>query len=408
MQENFFGRIYFTEKDKDITGSSQRDPLGFQTVWSYFGRRVIKYLTTISNQLHGFREVLLCLSICEDLNHEDYGLKNHSDLIIIFEQLFMYSTIEHYKKENAYIEGFLGAGNGNLRYGQGNPVVSIKKTILYSQINYGYFGRYKSPMVEMGLIDKNETITDFTGIQELYDPLCYKNIKKDFISFLRRFKENTIGVEFNYFKSKENLFNAVLGTFRTGEKEFWLQKLGITGNINILMAEAFHVLNTKKELNAASVFTRLKSFNNPDIQNILNIEPFLCCMEEVFYNLFSEERIKDVVLKNFEIYKERYKKFEKIFDNLPEDMDDFPKQRIENIRKNCKPENPQQFAEAILTFHKDVCKKKKNEVWIENNNGQIQIINNVCDYRVDIKQWNRDYYLASLMEIKREFEVFNK
>ena len=174
------------------------------------------------------------------------------------------------------------------------------------------------------------------------------------------------------------------------------------------MAEAFHVLNTKKELNAASVFPRLKSFNNPDIQNILNIEPFLCCMEEVFYTLFSEERIKDVVLKNFEIYKERYKKFEKIFDNLPEDMDDFPKQRIENIRKNCKPENPQQFAEAILTYHKDVCKKKKNEVWIENNNGQIQVINNVGDYRVDIKQWNRDYYLASLMEIKREIEVFNK
>ena len=47
QEKEEFGRIVFTEKDEDITGTSMRDPLGLQPIWSYYGRKVIKHLTTV-------------------------------------------------------------------------------------------------------------------------------------------------------------------------------------------------------------------------------------------------------------------------------------------------------------------------------------------------------------------------
>ena len=89
---DFINSIFFTQKDNDISGSSQRDPLGLQPIWSFYGRQVINHLTTISTNIHGFREVLLCLSICNELN----GIKkdlSYYDLILLFEQLFIYTSI---------------------------------------------------------------------------------------------------------------------------------------------------------------------------------------------------------------------------------------------------------------------------------------------------------------------------
>ncbi|MCR5208992.1 MAG: hypothetical protein K6C99_02130 [Lachnospiraceae bacterium] len=54
--------IFFTKYDEDIVGDSKRDPLGLQPIWSYFGSRVIKNITMVSDDFHGFREVLLCLA----------------------------------------------------------------------------------------------------------------------------------------------------------------------------------------------------------------------------------------------------------------------------------------------------------------------------------------------------------
>ena len=45
-------KIFFTEKDNNISGASQRDPLGLQPIWSFYGRRVINHLTTISTNIH--------------------------------------------------------------------------------------------------------------------------------------------------------------------------------------------------------------------------------------------------------------------------------------------------------------------------------------------------------------------
>lgn len=51
---NFINKVFFTQKDNDISGTAQRDPLGLQPIWSYYGRQVINHLTTISTNIHGY------------------------------------------------------------------------------------------------------------------------------------------------------------------------------------------------------------------------------------------------------------------------------------------------------------------------------------------------------------------
>ena len=107
-----FGEILFTAYDETITGTSQRDPLGLQIIWAYYGRQMIKHLTTISDDIRGFREVVLCLSICNDCYKTQSSKQRFSlkELILLFEQLFIYSTIKHDASA-----GILGADNGRLR-----------------------------------------------------------------------------------------------------------------------------------------------------------------------------------------------------------------------------------------------------------------------------------------------------
>ena len=69
MSDILLNKLFFTKKDEDISGTAQRDPLGLQPIWSFYGRQVINHLTTISTSIHGFREVLLCLSICNEINN---------------------------------------------------------------------------------------------------------------------------------------------------------------------------------------------------------------------------------------------------------------------------------------------------------------------------------------------------
>lgn len=254
---DFINSIFFTQKDNDISGSSQRDPLGLQPIWSFYGRQVINHLTTISTNIHGFREVLLCLSICNELN----GIKkdlSYYDLILLFEQLFIYTSIS-----KSRIEGILGADNGNARfisYG-GNPEVSYKKTILVREISLGYYGRYKTPLSTMGIIDsRSSLLVEHEQIKKLYGESRYLEILSAFKSFI------TSSIKmFNTFKAKDTLYEAVFGKFRTGECNFWINRLNeLHGESKELMKDCYASVN--KDSTPDIFFTSLSSYN--DVSNI--------------------------------------------------------------------------------------------------------------------------------------------
>lgn len=392
--DDILSNVYFTEKDDDISGTSQRDPLGFQPIWSFYGRQVINHLTTISTNIHGFREVLLCLSICNEVNGINQSL-TYADLILLFEQLFIYTAISKEK-----IEGILGADNGNARFNvsNGNPEISCKQTILVREISLGYYGRYKTPLSTMGIINaRSELDIDKTQIRNLYGDSRYSEILKSFNKFI-----TSNNKKLNSFKAQDSLYEAVFGKFRPGECDFWINRLyEVNGEKKELMELCYK--KTNKNITAADLFSSISQ--NKAVSDILKLEPFLRSLEEVFYKAMAVKELSDIKIDDKD---EHYKRYEDFCNISTLNDSSLFKERMKFLKEKCSP-NSENYVENVIHYHELVCKQKKSSVWVDMDaSGRLQAFVNADDVEVDISLWGRDYYLSSLKSIKAEISEFSK
>ena len=386
----FTNRVFFTERDDSITGTSQRDPLGFQPIWSYYGRQVINHLTTITTSIHGFREVLLCLSICNEIADKKINS------ILLFEQLFIYSAIS-----NGRAKGILGAERGGKRFKNANENPEVRAsdadTILVREISTGYYGRYKTPLVTMGIInERSELEIEHNEIKKLYGEDRYSKI-------LEAFRQVVSGKSFKFksFKKSGELFEAVFGKFRAGECDFWIDRLNKVGDKeNGLMKRCYEKVNSKS---AAKDLFRFLPQDDNKVLNILKLEPYLRCLEEVFYKAMNSKDIASIEEIDISEHKKRFEKFCSI---SIDDESPLFKERMEFLKNNCSPDSRNYF-KSVIEYHGLVCKQKGSSVWIDlDSAGRLQAFVDTTDVIIDISEWGRDYYFNSLKSIKSEILEF--
>ena len=394
QKNDLLGNIFFTEYDEKITGSSMRDPLGLEPIWSYYGRRVIKHLTTVSADIRGFREVLLCLSVCENVMNRQGG-GDFREMILIFEQLFIYSAIK-----NGLNDGIIGADNGNSRYrvGNGNPVVSGTDTILVREISLGYYGRYKTPLLTMKIIDKYSHVRNDIDVESLYGSERYNSIADAFEAFLNFKQEER---SFKKYKASDRLFEAVCENWRAEEEKFWLESLQISGgNSDAMMEECYCACASQDRVE--DMFRGLPQHD--EVSDILKLEPFLVCVESVFYRVLSSKNISAVALDE-DTLKEHRARFDE-FKNVSEPTgvaSEIVKKRMKTL-KSCSPDSPQ-YVENVIKFHRDVSNQKHSSVWLEDEpDGAVQVFVQPDISDIDINKWGRNYYMSSLLGIRKGIE----
>ena len=61
---------YLSLLDERLKPKGSRDPMGFEQVWTKFGRQVVGNLTTITNSLENFAAALLGFHWANELNQE--------------------------------------------------------------------------------------------------------------------------------------------------------------------------------------------------------------------------------------------------------------------------------------------------------------------------------------------------
>lgn len=402
---DFLGKLFFTAEDTSITGKSQRDPLGLQPIWSFYGRKVINHLTTISTTLHGFREVLLCLSICSDVKDIQNKSFSYPQLILLFEQLFIYTAIS--KKDKRKIDGILGGDNGSLKFEEEgkNPIISHENTILVREISLGYYGRYRTPLTTMKIINSKGELEKGINeiVKDLYGKERYQQILDGFKDFIE--KSNYHFKNFNE-DVKTQLFEAVFGKFRPGEKEFWEERLGITyGLMNICYNSLDENSNESIGKIAKEVFySILQTEKNENIKNIVSLEQYLICLEEIFYKAMVSENLNSITINNIEEHKKRYDEFCNI--SITDIDTGLLKNRMSFLRKNCNP-NLGDYITNIILYHKSVCEQKRSSTWVDfESDGKLQTFVESGNNTINIDNWNRDYYLSSLKSIKSEILEF--
>jgi hypothetical protein len=295
-------------------------------------------------------------------------------------------------------EGILGADNGiaKFRAANKNPKISSKETILIREISLGYYGRYKTPLNTMGVIDKNSHIISGIDTVSLYGTVLYHEILSAFEAFLSLKKEERT---YKQFKASDELLEAVCGKFRSGEKEFWTGKLQIDGENRIdLMNSCYALVNQDYK----GVFDNLRC--EKEVDDVEKLEPFLRCMESVFYRALSSRNINDIVIDDPTLrkHKKYFKDFITVSDSGEANSALLDK-RLSFIKKECSPEKTE-YAKNVIAYHKLVCDQKCSAVWLElDAGGNIQSFVQQ-DIEIDIDSWGRDYYLASLFSIKTGIE----
>ena len=386
-------KVWFTELDTGVSGSSQRDPLGLQSIWAYYGGRVIKHITTVSNDIRGFRETLLCLDICSKYQNEKNDDRySYKELILCFEELFIYSAIKKDRDNNTEkARGLIGYDNGRSKYesSRRKPIISPKNTVLASQISLGYFGRYKTPLYSMGIINSmNRVNSRFINVPSLYDDIQYQELYKAFKSFMDKKSVKT----FDSFTGVDYMVDAVCGSFREGEKEFWLERLQISGeNEDTLMRECYERLSENNEFD--QLLFALRDY--PEVNDILCVEPYLLCIEDVFYKMLRNRNVSAIEYdaekhySRLEVFKCASKPERAAVDVLS---------RKYNLLLNLDP-HEDTYIYKVYEYHKKVCEYKGSGSWlnIENDSIQPMVQMNVS---VDLDEWNRSYYLQAFKDIK--------
>lgn len=151
------GTFFFTEVDPEVALKDSRDPLGFQPIWSYFGRKLVGNLTTVTTSVRGFTTLLLGHHLASRL--VESGRVPASDYIEPFqrfEQMAAYSRLAWAKDTGDAVNTIRGIRRveARLKNGHGRVRVAADRDgqILSNQKTYGLWGLYSVAATNSGLL----------------------------------------------------------------------------------------------------------------------------------------------------------------------------------------------------------------------------------------------------------------
>lgn len=130
-----------------------RDPLGFEMVWTHFGRRVVGNLTTITSSWRIFSVGLLgfhwCNQLCRDAHPADKQR-------VLQEHFIRYEQLAAYLRSSAGDQEIMGITRVRKRLGEPSQTIHIgidqQSLILSDQVSYGIWGLYSTALRETGLV----------------------------------------------------------------------------------------------------------------------------------------------------------------------------------------------------------------------------------------------------------------
>ena len=134
-----------------------RDPLGFELVWTYFGRQVIGNLTTITSSLNNFAVAILGFHWANELHA---ALPHSEKQVRVRETFLCYEQLTGYLRFLADDKEIMGITRVSKRMCNSRIKISLgmgaEQQILSDQASYGLWGLYSAAMKESGLIQGDE------------------------------------------------------------------------------------------------------------------------------------------------------------------------------------------------------------------------------------------------------------
>ena len=387
---------FLTIKDPDIEKSIQKDPLREQAIWANLARQLYPHVTSVTDDIKGFIITALGLKVIEELetkhknknNNISFEAKEKNDIQIRYEMIIMYRLVEYNIENNLDIK-FLGNSNGLDLYNSenDNPIISSDKEILVSQERLGYIGRYNSRTED--LKDEILKIT-FNNSQELQQKLI-----KAFTKVLEK-------GEIRYKKVNNYIKDTIIDILQVkpNQKEDYLKVLEIISNKKEkdYLNNIYEILKIDNDFDVKKVLS--SNTNITLIQNILDLEPFLTCLNNIFYTLLDLDNLDD--LDNNTELKDMVNKLKNSYkDKLNIFIEDYYPILIKNIKET----DFKTIIYAIIDDHINIITKDGLNPWIIKYNDKYQIAHKVKrNIKETEKEFSHSYYLDAVRSLIRSMD----
>ena len=448
----------FTEYDDSIAGEVLRDPLGLQVIWSDLGQRIFNYkLTSISNDIRNFtinlfhhyliRDIVQqrLLKLTDKQTHvfpNEIALK--TGLILFLENLLIYSfhSMSIHNRYNIESGGLLGSANARAKWTQenNNPFVSTnpERQILVRQISLGINGRYRTPFVQMEIMDKDYNYpidaSPWSEIEHLFSGVSnweknaqkLKSILQDIIisSAKECGSQGHIEIRFNEcveISRKKGIdmleiYSIVFGKVKRipiRVKNFLKEQMdlnkGAAGALyNILSKHPQLAEERRYELIFNKALKNELSFEqNQMIKDIILLEPKLSRLNYLFNHICSPgtrslSDLPQLISDLLTIFAEEYDDIERI--KKIASGNSTSSERLKKIIKILRCSNHKELIKRLFEYHRGIMDFRSLPSWFSLRGKDILHtvkIHSTKQDTIDLRHppWIHDYYLNTLVSL---------
>jgi hypothetical protein len=254
--------FFLTQMDPRAAIKGSRDPLGFQPIWTHFGRHIVGNLTTVTTSVKNFATLLLGYYFADKAFAAGaFGEQRRANIFLKFEQLAAYSRYAYNEDEADADESPLGIRRVRRRFHEEHGRLRIsalqEHQILSNQKTYGLWGLYTVAARQSGLIERTDNCLSqsaLTFVESHYLPHLSYSGSKDGAEVIRFLLKDSW---FEPKKKDRRLGKAlaeILGPKLTrAERDYYMQTLvlGVEDGCNHTGGRQQDLWETIKELNDA-------------------------------------------------------------------------------------------------------------------------------------------------------------
>jgi hypothetical protein len=395
--------------DERAKPKGSRDPLGFELVWSHYGRKVIGNLTTITSSMDNFAVALLGFYWANQLVSMD---KEESERHKFVREVFL-----RYEQLTGYVRYFGGATDimGITRVKKRIHDDSLKITlgqssaqqILSDQASYGLWGLYSSAARDTGLVEGNNRIV--TSLGQIITQVILQqlgSVADELFSLLTSSKpldrEALEGMAKAFMKAihHKNVQQPLLEALMSGNDPEGVQ--------NELWQITRKIFSQKRERpENIEEFIKLVLADKPSgrlaqyLHEITDTERVLVAVNNLFH--YCRRKDGESVEELLKTLDGRYH-----YPHLPETLpiDNFPhKEHLSSILAAFRSNEMPRLIDEILQLNKVVMQQRSGAPWVEvepGNTLRVKVKSEKAELgsQQEIEQrWDYDYFLGSFMNI---------
>lgn len=382
-----------------------RDPLGFELVWTHYGRQVIGNLTTVTSSLSNFAVALLGFSWANEINA---NVPKDEQQRRVRETFLRYEQIAGYLRYLAGDKEMMGITRITQRMEHAKPFVSFglaaDEQILSDQASYGLWGLYATASAESGLISGDKRLPTAQG-QELakqIERMVDKQVMSALLTSNREVSRQDLEAFAKPFlkaisnkKIRTQLLHALMngGDNYGVQADLWQITQGLADQKIKVESVAGFVQLVKGESSNSALLQRL--------ENIEAVERILVAANNLFN--YCRQKEGESLASVLDGIGDRYQ-----YSHLPKGLDLTGVPRgglIQSINIALQANNTAEAIEHILDLNRVVMEQRNGAPWVEVESSRkfrVRVPTETYTLRSQEEiesKWDYEYFISSFLRI---------